>query len=444
MISTPRAAYWWAVLLYAHVVSHLNDLFLLTHGLQLAFFGVSALAHGSAFVRWKRWSEEEKQRGWSLYGWFTGLSFCGSTAGALAYFCRLRQLELFYNYSKLETIAGPTQQQLQTMMSVRAESRRWTAAHYALFPFELGFTVLVKLIVLHRVQHFAVGRSSRPEFWRQARRCFLGVVVLLNALGICSNFGTAFYYNQAADANVDSASAFASNNTAVGKELRGVASQTHERAANVASIQRFSEVCALMLIITAFFTVGVFSARVIGSALSTLFIAQEKLVSTAGVAGEQGREMVAAASLQGRQLQRKVLGTFVVVFITVLVRSVFTVIYAVAQALQNNGDPCASSFCDPCHNVYSNIHGWILYTPVFQNVIMLIASPIALLVALWGMSGVRTLDQTASKRFQMQLKTDLHKSNHRPVSASFQHFKSVSASFQHSKSPNAGHTGTEI
>jgi len=62
---------------------------------------------------------------------------------------------------------------------------------------------------------------------------------------------------------------------------------------------------------------------------------------------------------------------------TLIVRSVFTCLFAVAQALQNTGD-----------NVHSNIQGWIVYIPAFQMVTTLIASPIALLVALWGMSGV--------------------------------------------------------
>ena len=364
---------------------------------------MSALAHGTAFVRWKRQSKEEKQKGWALYGWFTGLSFCGSIAGALAYACRMLQLKGLFIFFDLETIVNPTLAQLQQMQSTRSEVRRWAASHYALFPFELGLVVLAKLLVLHRTQLCAV-RSFHPERWRKARLGLLGVVVLLSALGICSNFGAASYYIQASALSADSADAFAANNSAKGKELRGAASQKSSRAESVASIQRFSEVCILLLIIAAFTTVGFFSAQVIASALRTLFTAQQRLVSVAGAAGEQGRQLVADASLQGRRLQRKVLGTFVFVFMTVLVRSVFAVMFAVAQALQNNGDACASSFCDPCKNVYANIQGWILYTPAFQLVTVLVASPIALLVALWGMSGVRTLEQMASSSILTQVK----------------------------------------
>jgi hypothetical protein len=380
--------------------------------LQLAFFCLSALAHGTAFVRWKRWTEDEKERGWVLYGWFTGLSFCGSTTGAFAYWCRLRQLELFYFYSHLEntnsriyleTLVGPTPAQEQHLEILRRDSRRWVAAHFALFPFELGCVVLAQLLVLRRMQHFAVSRSAHPERWRWARRGLLTVVVFLIALGICGNFGAAFYFNQAADFHADSANAFAFNDTTAGKAYSLKATQRVGHAYEVSSVQRFSEVSLLMLIIAAFSTVGFFSAQVIASALRTLFTAQQRLGFMAGVAGEQGRQMVSDASLQGRQLQRKVLGTFVFVFATLLLRSVFSVIYAVAQALQNYGNPCALSFCDTCKNHYANILGWIIYTPPFQLVTVLIASPISLLIALWGMSGVRALEQMTSNRVQLQL-----------------------------------------
>ena len=378
----------------------LSRQFALKTFLQLAFFCVCAVAHGTAFVRWRRKSEGEIQNGWALYGWFTALSLCGSVVGVLAYFCRMRQLDVYYVYSNLVTTVDPTPAQQSQMQTKRAENLRWTAAHYAVYPFELAVVIAAKLLVLHRMQHLAVSRSLHPQRWRHARRGFLCVIVLLLALGICGNFGAAFYQNQGADFNVDSAGAYAINDTVTGKALRAVANQKDQIAGGLASIQRFSEVTVLIIVIAAFFTVGCFSARVIASALRSLHIAEQKLVSIAGVAGEQSRQLFASAGVQGRRLQRKVIGTFVFIFVTILVRSAFTVLYAAAQALQNNGDPCATSFCDPCHNVYSNIIGWIVYTPVFQQVTMLIASPIALLVALWGMSGVQELETMSSRQIE--------------------------------------------
>ena len=45
---------------------------------------------------------------------------------------------------------------------------------------------------------------------------------------------------------------------------------------------------------------------------------------------------------------------------------------------------------------------WLIYTPEFQLVVMLISSPLALLVALWGMTSERTLQQMESSQLSMQ------------------------------------------
>ena len=48
------------------------------------------------------------------------------------------------------------------------------------------------------------------------------------------------------------------------------------------------------------------------------------------------------------------------------------------------------------------MQGWLIYTPEFQLVVMLISSPLALLVALWGMTSERTLQQMESSQLPMQ------------------------------------------
>jgi hypothetical protein len=55
--------------------------------------------------------------------------------------------------------------------------------------------------------------------------------------------------------------------------------------------------------------------------------------------------------------------------------------------------------CDACYNEYTHIHPWMSYTPEFQQVIMLISSPVAQLVALWGMTNKSMLQlMMTSKR----------------------------------------------
>jgi hypothetical protein len=51
--------------------------------------------------------------------------------------------------------------------------------------------------------------------------------------------------------------------------------------------------------------------------------------------------------------------------------------------------------------MYSNILFWIINTPLFQMLSMLFSSPSALLVALWGMSGVRAIEQMSTERLEL-------------------------------------------
>ena len=136
---------------------------------------------------------------------------------------------------------------------------------------------------------------------------------------------------------------------------------------------------------------GFASYRIIALALRTLFRAEIRIISVEGAT--KSRHLLSQAGSQGRRLQFKIIATCVFVFLTVLVRSVFSVMYALALSLNEISNKCSTSECDPCKNVYSHILSWILYTPEFQMVTMLIASPVSQLVALWGMSGVRAFEQ---------------------------------------------------
>ena len=74
---------------------------------------------------------------------------------------------------------------------------------------------------------------------------------------------------------------------------------------------------------------------------------------------------------------------------------------ALANALQNDDANCPT-FCEiPCNNVYQLIQNWLFLTPEFQLIVVLISSPLALLVALSGMTTDRALRQMQSNRRQM-------------------------------------------
>jgi hypothetical protein len=41
---------------------------------------------------WRRMGEEDRGRLWQLYGWFSGLTTCGSCVGAVAWAARMMEL----------------------------------------------------------------------------------------------------------------------------------------------------------------------------------------------------------------------------------------------------------------------------------------------------------------------------------------------------------------
>jgi len=333
--------------------------------LQISLYCVCAIANGVAFVRWRRQSDKERLGGSTLYGWFSALAFCGSCAGAVAYGTRMQHLTLYYSANVLATIPNPTNAQLQLMYEELCTKLRLCAVFYVVFPLELLFTLLAKLTLLNRVQRFASSSVAHPRRWSALKHILLAIVLVGSLAGFIGNFTAAVYWVRASNLMGDAAASYATNSTALGLAAGLHARREDSYGDSIASAQRFCEVCVLLAVIIAFTIVVAMSSRIITSALRRLFGVGQKLSNMAGASGEESRRIVQDASAQGKRLQRKVIGTFVFVFLTVLVRSSVSVMYATAMALQNNADPCSPSNCHACHNIFSNIHGWILYTPEY-------------------------------------------------------------------------------
>jgi hypothetical protein len=118
-------------------------------------------------------------------------------------------------------------------------------------------------------------------------------------------------------------------------------------------------------------------------------------------------DLASAGAAKARHLRRQVLVTVAVVFVSFLLRAVSATLNAVARALQNEAANCPdSSACSlSCRNVYSLMLIWILYRPAFQLLIILLSSPLALLVALWGMTNKRMLELMNTPRAKATMMT---------------------------------------
>jgi hypothetical protein len=361
---------------------------------KAAFLVAAAVVHGTAFFRRQfRWSDAESRNGWPLYGWFTGVSCLGSVSGAAACVVWMRYCEFLYRSRILESIQSPTLAELQLNSEIRVQRYRFVAAFQILFAVEFTCVTVSELFVLHRMQQFSIMSASvavRQRAWELSGRFFLAAVVVCNVVGVLSNTVASVIFIRAAAFDNEAAVSFSANDTATGSAYGKQSAGSVSAALRTAAIQGILELFVLTMTIVCFVIVGLRSHRIIGSALRTLFTAQKRLDSAVALV-HRDRQLLVDATIQGKTLHRKVVGTTVFVFFSILLRSAFRVFYAFATFFQNSGNGCAVSECDPCKNVYSHILYWLLYTPMLQQAVLLIASPVAMLVAFWGMTGARML-----------------------------------------------------
>jgi len=319
------------------------------------------------FVRWWRLEEDDRRRVWLLYGWFSGLMCVGSVFGAVAWASRMQFLLVRFS----SRTPGFSIRQKQSLL---VEKRNWEAAFVIPFAIEFVCLSVAKLMVLERMADFAVAKND--GMWSRVAvggRVVMAAVFVGNAVIFCSSIAASIFFGQSASFYSASGDAHVANNTADYVKLVQQALQKDSTGLIAESVQQFSEVIVLMIIILAFAVVGIAGARRVNSALRNMN-------------DEQGAA--------GRQLRRQIVGTTAFVFVTFLLRAAFNIMYALARALQNDAAACAatSGDCDStCLNKWKLMNTWIAFTPEFQSMVILISSPVAMIVALWGMTSKRAL-----------------------------------------------------
>jgi hypothetical protein len=201
---------------------------------------------------------------------------------------------------------------------------------------------------------------------------------------------------------LDQASAlYAANNTKAGLPYVTSSRALVQLATSITSVQAFCEVASLLLIIAAFAVAGVVCARHLSSALSVLDTAGAELAADMRIRRQVRQQAIGDAVVLGKQMRREIIFTTGFVFVAFLLRSVTSTILAVAFQFQDTANACSKNLCDAsCANVFTLMSYWNTYTPEFQTTVVLISSPLALLVALWGATTKRALQLMRSGKQQ--------------------------------------------
>jgi hypothetical protein len=349
---------------------------------QIAAYCVSAVAGGTMFRRWWRMDGEGRRRVWRLYGWFSGLMLCGSIFVAVDSGAGMQVLLLIFKATN-DPSSTPNSAQFFASSAVY---HRWAAAFVITYEMDFFCLSVAKLMVLDRMMDFAARLTRQADGisrrWVVGGRIVMAAVVAVNVVGLGGSVAAAVYFVQTADFNSAASTMYAANNSAEATNLVNLGLQQQQLGLTSQSVQMFCEAAVLLLIIVAFAVVGAACAHRVSSVLL---------------------DMTSAAAAAGRQLRLQIVCTTAFVFVTFLLRAVYSTMNALANGLQDSAqfsscpNPCDAS----CFNVYELMRVWLRHTPEFQIMVVLISSPLSMLVALWGMTSGRTLQLMQSNRRQM-------------------------------------------
>jgi hypothetical protein len=281
--------------------------------------------------------------------------------------------------------------------SLVALSYSFFPAYLVAYAVEFLCMCAAQLMVLDRMMVFAAPEDEGLQMrWAAAGRVVMAVVVLGNAVGLAANVAAAVQYQKASEAMSAASGYYAANNIKDGYSLSLQSQEEVQLSGSIASVQRFAEVAVLLLIVVAFVAVGCLFMRRFRASM-TIFDAAAKRASV----GRDVRQQMSDAAATSRALRLQMLATTGFIFVSFLLRSVFSTMLAVALQLRDFGNRCPEtlSHCDAsCHNVYTHIAQWMNHTPEFQLMVILISSPVALIVALWGMTTKSTLQLMKSSK----------------------------------------------
>ena len=316
-------------------------------------------------MQWKRLDESDQDAIWRLYGMFTFAAFVGSVCGVVTW-CLYLALDVLY----IDALSLGANDPGRSSAELGA-SYTLIAAFLVFKSLAFVFVSVAKLMVLDRMTQFALKRAQEALVRRMGavQRFVLCSVLMVNAVAVAASLASTAYFSLAAGANASAAAAFSSNQTETGESLR-LDARRHARIGNtcIAVIQVCFFVC-LLIIITTFAGAGVFVAVRIRHFLAGVGLGQS-----------------ASAARSARYLHLQTCITVAVVFVTFLIRTAFETVIALGEFSKLNS---SCDICAACQSEYYLIEVWITTVPEVKSVVIALAEPLTLLVALWGMTSER-------------------------------------------------------
>ena len=316
--------------------------------------------------------EDDRSGLWPLYGWFSGLTCAAGVFGSISTGTLMTAMSTLYKISLIHY-------EPKDAAALDQVFYKWLSAYFITYAVEFLCSSVAKLFVLDRLADFGSRETGGiSNLFSGMGRFVFRAIIACNVLGICGNVLAAAFSISASKLSYQAA---AVNDAALYNSTIIFANEQFIRAELCSSIQEFLEVLMLLLIVISFVAVGVSSVRRVDFSL---------------------RDANVGAS--GMRLRRQILVTVVFLFVTLLLRTVHSFIKALGDAaefindLKTSDDVdiylCGIDWCDPaCNTDLMLMSTWFDFTPEFTMIILLLSAPLALLVALWGMTSERMLQR---------------------------------------------------
>jgi hypothetical protein len=358
--------------------------------LQIAACSLSAAATAAGFFLWRRLNQENRKKLWRFYGVFSGFGCIGSCFGILANAAKFHYHEALFvelDDTQALTVALNNSSYSYALLLSDLEKAYSNQAHMFLMSsvllipeaIQIFFASVAKLMVLDRITHVAFSTSrGMPARWAIAERVVIGAVVLLNAIACCISVASTFYSAQRITLSRKAAAAFAANQTEIAfqhnSDIISLSSQLYQ----VQSVTDACQAAALLFIVATFVLVFAVCARRIAHIL------RQPRADAATLMPNLNTDIL--------RVRRQIVGVVAFVFVAFLLMAFALTLAAVSEYGANTClEPVPTPYCDPCYNTYALVQQWIFFTPEVDILSKLISHPLALLVALWGMTSNRML-----------------------------------------------------
>jgi hypothetical protein len=262
-----------------------------------------------------------------MYGWFAGLICVGSCVGVVNWLALLLSRTSFSQ--GIDALPGLSIQQpnatISSFSDEMANAARWQTVTNVLFPLELVFCTISKLLVLCRLIDFANpdANNEASRRWQTAERFAVLVVLICNLIGLAGNAVSAHEWMRIPPLLSNGATAYTANPDLqmwIDTTLRPVYA-TFQQGSQMLVYQETAESAMLLIMVVMYAVSGFLCARRLSNVLKGL--PDSRVDGTVGASA--------------RWLRLQIVATVSFVFLTLLLRTAWTIFAAVANVGQAHG-----------------------------------------------------------------------------------------------------------